>query len=230
VHDRIRGIKLFRLTGNKFYYIYRKGVLDFKEINMELGNADLFLVDQVLKGFFKEGSVLLDAGCGEGRNLTYFLRNNFRVFGIDLNYSAIRMLRMAGRGRFPNLEPGNFIHGDILNHPFADNFFDYVLCFSVLHHAKDESHFHRMIASLAGTLKKEGILMIGMNSELCSENEDIRQQNRSLEHEKAGQRFMLNPAILHSIPGNPGLALNGPVMTMIIHGQEAMSYLVLKKK
>ncbi|HLF33014.1 MAG TPA: class I SAM-dependent methyltransferase [Cyclobacteriaceae bacterium] len=204
--------------------------MNFKAINTELGNADLFLVDLILKGFFKEGSVLLDAGCGEGRNLTYFLRNNFRVFGIDLNYTAIRMLRMAGRSRYPNLEPGNFIHGDILNHPFADRFFDYVLCFSVLHHARDESHFHRMIASLTGTLKIEGILVIGMNSELRTENEGIQTQNCSLPHEEAGQRLMLNPAILHSIRGKSDLALSEPVKTWIIDGQEAMSYLVLKKK
>src|ERR1035438_7673814 len=47
-----------------------------------------YLFDQILKGRFDERLRVLDAGCGDGRNLTYFLRRGFACFGIDRDGEA----------------------------------------------------------------------------------------------------------------------------------------------
>ena len=47
------------------------------------GSIDIYLFDQLLKGRLVPGMRVLDAGCGSGRNLVYFLRNGFEVFGVD---------------------------------------------------------------------------------------------------------------------------------------------------
>jgi tellurite methyltransferase len=40
------------------------------------GEIDIYLFDQLLKGSFVPGMRVLDAGCGSGRNLVYFLRSD----------------------------------------------------------------------------------------------------------------------------------------------------------
>jgi len=47
------------------------------------------LFDQILKGTYDECQVILDAGCGTGRNLLYTLKSGVNVFGVDQNPEAI---------------------------------------------------------------------------------------------------------------------------------------------
>ena len=64
-----------------------------KDLNLLLGNIDIYLLDQILKARFERHFKILDAGCGEGRNLVYFIRNQYRVYGIDKNVDSIQMLK-----------------------------------------------------------------------------------------------------------------------------------------
>jgi len=57
------------------------------------GNIDIYLFDQLLKGTYDHCEKILDAGCGEGRNLVYFLRNGFEVFGVDQRPKRFSKLR-----------------------------------------------------------------------------------------------------------------------------------------
>src|SRR4030088_3234425 len=50
-----------------------------EELRASFGEIDIYLFDQILKGRFDRRRRLLDAGCGDGRNLVYFLRQGFRV-------------------------------------------------------------------------------------------------------------------------------------------------------
>ena len=54
-------------------------------INLQawFGGIDIYLFDQLLKGRFVPGMRILDAGCGSGRNLVYFLRSGYEVFAVD---------------------------------------------------------------------------------------------------------------------------------------------------
>ena len=62
-----------------------------KELNKLVGNVDIYLLDHILKGTFEGKIKLLDAGCGEGRNLKYFINNGFDIYGVDSNPMAIKM-------------------------------------------------------------------------------------------------------------------------------------------
>jgi SAM-dependent methyltransferase len=55
------------------------------------GNIDIYLFDQLLKGRITPTMSILDAGCGDGRNLIYFLSHNFDVFAVDSNPGSIHM-------------------------------------------------------------------------------------------------------------------------------------------
>ena len=44
-------------------------------------NTDIYLIDQILKGRYNGGGKLLDAGCGRGRNISWFaLQPNFDIY------------------------------------------------------------------------------------------------------------------------------------------------------
>ena len=54
-------------------------------ILQDFGNIDIYLFDQLLKGTYANCRKVLDAGCGGGRNLVYFLKNGYEVYAIDPN-------------------------------------------------------------------------------------------------------------------------------------------------
>ena len=81
-------------------------------LNQLLGNADLYLLDQILKGRFAPGMRILDVGCGEGRNLVYFIRQGMDVWGIDRNPEALKLLRMYGKSLHPDFDPEKIIASD----------------------------------------------------------------------------------------------------------------------
>ena len=62
--------------------------MEVNELNKLLGNIDLYLLDQLLKGRFSKEMMILDAGCGEGRNTHYFIQKGYRIVGVDSNPSA----------------------------------------------------------------------------------------------------------------------------------------------
>ncbi|WP_255459102.1 class I SAM-dependent methyltransferase [Mucilaginibacter lacusdianchii] len=57
------------------------------------GNIDIYLFDQLLKGTYANSRKILDAGCGGGRNLVYFLQNGYEVYGVDPNPQAIEAVK-----------------------------------------------------------------------------------------------------------------------------------------
>ena len=59
----------------------------------QFGGIDIYLFDQLLRGRIGPGMRVLDAGCGAGRNLVYFLREGYEVFGADADAHAVESTR-----------------------------------------------------------------------------------------------------------------------------------------
>ena len=59
----------------------------------QFGDIDIYLFDQLLKGRIDSSKRILDAGCGAGRNLTYFLKNGFDVYAIEKNHDAFERVK-----------------------------------------------------------------------------------------------------------------------------------------
>src|SRR3954469_23436923 len=68
------------------------------ELRAEFGDIDIYLFDQLLKGRFDRRRRVLDAGCGDGRNLVYFLRHDFTCFAADRDAAAIAHVRSLAAG------------------------------------------------------------------------------------------------------------------------------------
>jgi tellurite methyltransferase len=86
------------------------------------GGIDIYIFDQLLKGRFVPGMRVLDAGCGAGRNLVYFLRSGYEVFGVDESEAAIAQVRKLAAGLAPHLPEENFRVGSVerLSADYAD--------------------------------------------------------------------------------------------------------------
>ena len=70
-----------------------------RDLEAEFGNIDIYLFDQLLRGRFDTRPRVLDAGCGDGRNLRYLLRHGFECYGVDQDQRAVA--RPVGMGTLP---------------------------------------------------------------------------------------------------------------------------------
>lgn len=94
------------------------------QLNLQewFGGLDIYIFDQLLKGRLVPGMRVLDAGCGSGRNLVYFLRSGYEVFGVDESEAAILQVRKLASSLAPHLPAENFWVGSVerLSADFAE--------------------------------------------------------------------------------------------------------------
>lgn len=119
------------------------------------GDIDIYLFDQLLKGRLPEGISILDAGCGEGRNLTYFRQRDYRIWAVDENRESL--LRSRVRQRATLACRGLLQQARIERLPYRSHSFDCVLSSAVLHFAHHRQHFLDMLQEMWRVLKKGGI-------------------------------------------------------------------------
>lgn len=140
------------------------------DLREQFGNIDIYLFDQLLKGRITPSMSLLDAGCGDGRNLIYFLRNGFDVWAVDSNPQSIQQVRLLASSLAPNLPSENFLIADVAEMPLSSEQFDLVISSAVLHFANDEQHFDRMLDEMWRVLKTGGTLFARLASSIGIED------------------------------------------------------------
>lgn len=193
-------------------------------LRKNIGDVDIYIVDQILKGRYEPNSKILDAGCGYGRNLWWFAHNNYDVSAIDSNKECIDHLQQL----YPNRSE-NFKVARLEDIPFKDNSFHHVICSAVLHFAKDEDNYYEMFNGLVRVLKFEGTLFIRMASNFGMPK-TVREVSPGVYHLPDGShRFLLTKSILDSILSAYPLHLVEPVNTTNVEDKRWMTTLVLKK-
>lgn len=200
-----------------------------EELNRELGNIDIYLLDQVLKGRYQRAHRILDVGCGEGRNLVYFIRNGYQVQGIDQDASAILMLQYVARSLRPDAEKGDFLVGKAEALPYADQSFDALISIAVLHFAHDKVHFWAMIAELHRVLKPGGTLFIRMNTAVGIEAQVEPLQNDLHALQDGSIRFLLTRMLLDELLQRFQMRLLEPFKAVVVADMRAMCTLMLEK-
>lgn len=204
--------------------------MDISQLNKTLGNLDIYLLDQILKGRFEGRQRLLDAGCGEGRNLHWFIREGFDVYGLDASEDAIRMLHYIARSLRKDYDTHRFFTDTIEDAILTEGFFDAVICSAVLHFARDHAHFEAMMEKLCHTLRPGGLLFIRM----CS---DIGLQSRTLINAAGiaalpdgSTRYLLTRKKYEALLHKHQLQPLEPLKSVNVQDLRVMSTLVLEKK
>ncbi len=162
----------------------------------QFGDIDIYLFDQLLKGRITSDMAVLDAGCGGGRNLIYFLRQNFQVFAVDSNPQAIQQVTELASKLSPDLPPENFQTADVEEMPFPDQKFDLVISSAVLHFARDKQHFERMLNEMWRVLKPGGILFARLASSIGIEALVRPVGNGRFHLPDGSQRFLVDAEML----------------------------------
>lgn len=82
-----------------------------------------------------QGKRVLVVGAGTGAESVTLARRGAEVFGIEPNRQALKILHQ--KTRLNDLNPQRFVAAVAESIPFPDNFFDFVLCYTVLEHVRD---------------------------------------------------------------------------------------------
>jgi len=123
--------------------------------------ADIYLIDQVLRGRIGAGQRVLDCGCGGGRNIPLLLAAGCRVTGVDPEAGSITELRRRfpaaafHRGACPDLSA------------IEDQHFDVVVLNAVVHFAPDRAAWRDWCDSACQRLAPEGLFFVRCSSRLA---------------------------------------------------------------
>jgi SAM-dependent methyltransferase len=193
------------------------------------GQIDIYLFDQLLKGRFHPRMRLLDAGCGGGRNLIYFLRCGYDVCGVDTSTEAIAHVRALAAGLAPQLPADNFRVEAVEGMSFADADFDVVLSSAVLHFARDEAHWQKMLSEMWRVLKPGGLFFARLASSVGLEEQVIRLEGRRCQLPDGSDRFLVDDRMLLAATDSLGGELIEPLKTVVVHNLRSMSTWCLRK-
>jgi len=190
------------------------------------GNTDIYLLDQIMKGRYSENDLVLDAGCGLGRNLHWFIFNQIKCFGIDIDAIAIEEVSH----HYPDFPKDHLLIGPIENMPFKNCSFDHVISSAVLHFAESYLQFDAMIHEMVRVLKPEGSLFIRMTSDIGIENSIIPISDGVYYVPDGSTRFLLTRAMLQKLLNKHPIVLIEEVKTVNVNDIRCMTTLVFKKE
>ena len=197
-------------------------------IQEQFGQIDIYVFDQILRGNITSGMVVLDAGCGYGRNLVYLLREGCEIFALDADADSVEHVRALSASFETGLPADNFQVGVIERMPFPSGFADVVICNSVLHFARDERHFQAMLAELWRVVKPGGMLFCRLGSRIGMDFERVRGDLYLVGD--GSEWFLVDEEMLLGLTDSMNAVLVDPLKTTIVQDFRCMTTWVLRKR
>ena len=198
--------------------------MSVEKLQNDIGGIDIYLLDQILKERYQSSDLILDAGCGTGRNLKWFYKNEYRFFGVDSNANSIE----TAKEKYPKSSDNFSVQSlDVLQ--FDDNYFDHVICSAVLHFAQNEHHFKNMFSELVRVVKPNGTIFIRMTSNFGIENLVTPISGGVYYLPDKTNRFLLTTDVLVSLKETFPFKYLEPLKTVNVNNIRCMSTLMLKK-
>ncbi len=194
-------------------------------VNQLLGNTDIYLIDQILKGRYKQDDIILDAGCGEGRNLQWFIANDISIIGIDRSAEAIQKIQSI----YPTIKEKVLI-GDLTRIPFPNNYFDHIISSAVLHFSENESHFTRLFEEHLRVLKADGSFFIRMASDIGIEDLIVPIGDGVYQIPDDSTRFLLTRKLADDLINKHQLKYLEPLKTTNVNDVRCMTTWILARK
>ena len=199
-------------------------------LNAMFGNIDIYLFDQLLKGRYDDCHKVIDIGCGGGRNILYFLKNGYDVYGIDPDKNAIETVQQLASQIAPQLPLSNFVVATAEELPFANETFDLAICSAILHFAKNDAHFEKMLRSVWGALKPGGYFFARLASNIGLEERVISKGNGRYLLPDGTVRYLVNEAVLQNYTKLLNGELHEPIKTTIVSNLRCMTTWCMRKQ
>ncbi len=191
-----------------------------------LGQTDIYLIDQIIKGRYAPTDSILDAGAGAGRNLHWFVQQGCQVYGTDRDPAAVESLRR----NYPGLAADRFILAPVEALPFPDQFFHHIICSAVLHFAENEAHFAQMFSELARVLRPGGSLFLRIATDMGLEHKMVPLGHGRFTMPDGADRFLMTRPALETLMQQHGLQYLEPFKTVLMNELRSMTALVLQRK
>ncbi len=133
--------------------------------------------------------VILDLGCGEGRNSLYLSQVGFSIIGIDLSFKASRVMK---NNFFEEELKGLVLTGDARSLPIASDSLDGIIAHHLFDHL-DQRSFATAVDEAFRVLKPEGVMLLTMDSfsEMVGDNNAIVTDDGSIIYVKGSKKGML---------------------------------------
>ncbi|MGA9668730.1 MAG: class I SAM-dependent methyltransferase [Terracidiphilus sp.] len=197
-------------------------------IQEQFGQIDIYVFDQILRGNIEPGMVVLDAGCGYGRNLVHLLREGCQVFALDQDQEAVDHVRKLSASLQTGLPAENFQVGAIEKMPFPEDFADVVLSNAALHFARDDHHFRAMLAEMWRVLKPGGMLFCRLGSRIGMDFQRIRGNIFLIPD--GSKWFLVDEQMLLDLTEEMNAVQVDPLKTTIVQDYRCMTTWVLRKR
>jgi tellurite methyltransferase len=192
------------------------------DLQQQFGQIDIYVFDQLLRGRIRPGMRIFDAGCGYGRNLVYFLREGYEVFGVDEDPQAIEAVRQLSAA-------DNFRIEAVEAMSFPDAFADVVLSSAVLHFARDDDQFEAMLRGTWRVLKPGGLFFCRLASSIGIESQIKRIGPRRFLLPDGSERYLVDEALLMERTRELGGRLVDPLKTTVVQNQRSMTTWAVQK-
>jgi len=199
------------------------------DVHDQFGGIDIYLFDQLQRGRIPAGLTILDAGCGRGRNLAYFLRAGYRVIGADIDPAAIGAVRQMAEALAATVAPDAFRVESVEAMSFPDGVADVVLSSAVLHFARDEAHFWAMLHGTWRVLRPGGMLFCRLAGLTGQETAARPLGGGRYALPDGTERFLVSDDFQRSATTALGAELLDPLKTTVVHGQRSMTTWVLRR-
>ena len=199
------------------------------DLRAVFGEIDIYLFDQLLRGRFDRRPRVLDAGCGDGRNLLYLLARGFACYGIDRDPGAVACVRRLAARHAPDLPADHFQAGEIDRLPWDGETMDAVVCSAVLHFAADEAHFGRMVEEMWRVLAPGGFLFARLASNIGLEHAVGAAAGFRMRLPDGSDRFVVDERMLLEWTARLGGGLLDPIKTTNVQQQRCMTTWCVEK-
>lgn len=201
------------------------------DLRAALDGIDIYLFDQIQRGRIEPGVRILDAGCGGGRNLAYFLPAGYDVCALDLDPGAIDAVRALAARLAPHLEGNRFRAESLAHSSFADACADVVISSAVLHFAADDADFMAMLRGSWRLLAPGGLFFARLASSIGVETQvqPLSPGSRRCRLPDGSDRYLVDAPMLHALTAELGGRLLDPIKTTVVDGQRSMTTWVMTK-
>jgi SAM-dependent methyltransferase len=193
-----------------------------RELRAQFGDIDIYLFDQILRGRFDARPRVLDAGCGDGRNLIFLLQHGFTCYGVDEDAAAVQVIQRAAARLAPHLAPSHFAVASIDRLPYDDGSMDAVIASAVLHFARDEAHWTAMVQEMWRVLAPNGLLFARLASNIGLESV-VGPAGRVVRLPDGSNRFVVDEPMLLGWTERLGGRLADPLKTTNVQQQRCMT-------
>jgi SAM-dependent methyltransferase len=202
---------------------------DVTDLQALFGQIDIYLFDQLLRGRIPAGTRICDAGCGSGRNLTFFLREGYDVRAVDANRESVEIVQSMAERLAPRLPADNFRVEPVERMSFPERSVDFLISSAVLHFARDDDQFVAMLRECWRVLDGKGIFFCRLASSIGIESQVRAVGPGRFLLPDGSERYLVTEVRLMELTARLGGELIDPIKTTIVQNQRSMTTWVMRK-